>query len=173
MAKVNTKLDLLRASQRQTVILGTCYSVNPVNVLQLAQQLTQLDVNVVLIPTQKATPFLLANEAEVEDEHAPEAQLKEWQQLKPHSPLKIWFEDKDEWESWSKRSDPVLHVELRKVSAVLLVAPLSANTMGKFANGLADNLLTNVFRAWDIKTESCIVAPAMDPFTYQHPITAI
>ena len=67
----------------------------------------------------------------------------------------------------------MLHVELRKVSSILLVAPLSANTMGKFTNGLADNLLTNVFRAWDIKNESCIVAPAMDTFTYQHPITAI
>ena len=67
----------------------------------------------------------------------------------------------------------MLHVELRKVSAILLVAPLSANSMGKFANGLADDLLSNVFRAWDIKTESCIMAPIMDTFTYQHPITAI
>ena len=62
-------------------------------------------------------------------------------------------------------------MELRKAADILLIAPLSANTMGKFANGLADNLLTNVFRAWDMKAESCIVAPAMNTMMYQSPIT--
>ncbi len=45
--------------------------------------------------------------------------------------------------------DPVLHIELRRWADVLLVAPLSANTLAKMANGLADNLLTCVVRAWD------------------------
>ena len=62
-------------------------------------------------------------------------------------------------------------MELRKVADILLIAPLSANTMGKLANGLTDNLLTFVFRAWDIKAESCIVAPAMNTMMYQSPIT--
>ena len=44
--------------------------------------------------------------------------------------------------------------------------------MGKLTNGLADNLITNVFRAWDIGAEACVVAPAMNTFMYQHPITA-
>ena len=45
--------------------------------------------------------------------------------------------------------------------------------MGKLANGLADNLITNVFRAWDFEAEACVVAPAMNTFMYQHPITGI
>ena len=93
--------------------------------------------------------------------------------MKQSQPLQIWFEDSDEWEGWAKRNDPVLHVELRKLADILLVAPLSANTMGKFANGLADNLITNVFRAWDFQNESCVVAPAMNTFMYQNPITEI
>jgi phosphopantothenoylcysteine synthetase/decarboxylase len=43
----------------------------------------------------------------------------------------------------------VLHIELRKWADVLVVAPLSANTLAKVAGGLCDNLLTSVVRAWD------------------------
>ena len=60
---------------------------------------------------------------------------------------------------------------------MLVVAPLSANTMAKFANGLCDNLLTCVFRCWDFKSTesqgSVLVAPAMNTFMYDHPITEI
>ena len=45
--------------------------------------------------------------------------------------------------------DPVLHIELRRWADVLLLAPLSANTLAKAASGLCDNLLTCVVRAWD------------------------
>lgn len=53
---------------------------------------------------------------------------------------------------WEKRDDPVIHIELRKLAKVLLIAPLSANTMGKICNGICDNLLTTVARCWDVKT---------------------
>lgn len=55
-----------------------------------------------------------------------------------------------EWELWKKRGDPVLHIELRKWADFLLVAPLSANSLAKISNGLCDNLLTLVCRAWEI-----------------------
>ena len=71
----------------------------------------------------------------------------------------------------------MLHIELRKVAKLLVIAPLSANTMGKLANGLCDNLLTCVFRAWDFRSAeaagSVIVAPAMNTFMYEHPLTEI
>ncbi len=60
-----------------------------------------------------------------------------------------------------------------KLSHTLIVAPLSANTLGKFANGLADNLLTCVFRAWNFELKPVIVAPAMNTFMYENPITEI
>ena len=78
------------------------------------------------------------------------------------------FFDEDEW-SWSGRTDPVLHIELRRVACLLVVAPLSANTMAKFANGLCDNLLTCVFRAWN---KAAVFAPAMNTFMYEHPLTS-
>jgi phosphopantothenoylcysteine decarboxylase len=59
--------------------------------------------------------------------------------------------DEDEWASWQRMGDPVLHIELRRWGDALVVAPLSANTLAKLANGLCDNLLTCVMRAWDFK----------------------
>ena len=45
-----------------------------------------------------------------------------------------------------------MHIELRKWAECLLIAPLSANTLAKLSNGLCDNLLTLICRAWDMKT---------------------
>lgn len=57
--------------------------------------------------------------------------------------------DEEEWHQWQKKGDPVLHIELRKWADLLVVAPLSANTLAKLAQGLCDNCLTSVVRAWD------------------------
>ncbi|CAB1116820.1 unnamed protein product [Ectocarpus sp. CCAP 1310/34] len=55
---------------------------------------------------------------------------------------------------------------------MLLVAPLSANTLSKLANGLCDNLVTCVARAWDFKSKkSFVVAPAMNTHMWEHPMT--
>lgn len=43
------------------------------------------------------------------------------------------FNDEDEWTAWSKRGDPVLHIELSKWADVFILAPLDANTLGKLA----------------------------------------
>ena len=65
-----------------------------------------------------------------------------------------------------------MHIELRRYCDLLLIAPLSANTMGKIANGLCDNLLTSLVRAWDFKKpKPVIVAPAMNTMMYEHPLT--
>jgi len=55
---------------------------------------------------------------------------------------------------WKKRGDPVLHIELKKWADCLLIAPLSANTLAKLSNGLSDNLLTLICRAWSMKKTS-------------------
>lgn len=40
---------------------------------------------------------------------------------------------------------------MRKWADAILLAPLGANTLAKISNGLCDNLLTEVVRAWDFK----------------------
>lgn len=82
--------------------------------------------------------------------------------------------DKDEWydrvDKQYERKAPILHIELRKWADAMLIAPLSANTLGKLANGLCDNLLTSIVRAWD-NSKPIIVAPAMNTHMWEHPIT--
>lgn len=43
-----------------------------------------------------------------------------------------------------KIGDPILHIELRRWADIVLVAPCSANTIAKIANGLCDNLVVSL-----------------------------
>ncbi|KAJ8880048.1 hypothetical protein PR048_020671 [Dryococelus australis] len=43
------------------------------------------------------------------------------------------YTDGDEWESWSCREDPILHIELVKWADIFVIAPLDANTLAKLA----------------------------------------
>src|SRR5262249_9017680 len=52
----------------------------------------------------------------------------------------------------------------------LVVAPLDANTLAKFALGLSDNFLTCLFRAWDF-ARPVFLAPAMNTLMWQSPVT--
>ncbi|XP_039094075.1 phosphopantothenoylcysteine decarboxylase isoform X6 [Hyaena hyaena] len=72
---------------------------------------------------------------------------------------------------WKCRSDPVLHIDLRRWADLMLVAPLDANTLGKVASGVCDNLLTCVIRAWDCR-KPLLFCPAMNTAMWKHPITA-
>uniref|UniRef100_A0A4X2KTU9 Phosphopantothenoylcysteine decarboxylase n=1 Tax=Vombatus ursinus TaxID=29139 RepID=A0A4X2KTU9_VOMUR len=72
---------------------------------------------------------------------------------------------------WKFRSDPVLHIELRRWADLMVVAPLDANTLGKVASGICDNLLTCVIRAWD-RAKPLLFCPAMNTAMWEHPITA-
>eukprot|EP00735_Rhodelphis_limneticus_P001200 TRINITY_DN11773_c0_g1::TRINITY_DN11773_c0_g1_i1::g.11581::m.11581 TRINITY_DN11773_c0_g1::TRINITY_DN11773_c0_g1_i1::g.11581 ORF type:complete len:204 (+),score=8.77,sp/P94063/HAL3B_ARATH/62.72/2e-72,Flavoprotein/PF02441.14/3e-44 TRINITY_DN11773_c0_g1_i1:75-686(+) len=79
--------------------------------------------------------------------------------------------DEDEWSTFKKIGDPVLHIELRRWADIAIVAPLSANTMAKLAAGMCDNLLTCIARAWDM-SKPFLVAPAMNTHMWDHPLTA-
>src|SRR5918994_5491848 len=64
--------------------------------------------------------------------------------------------------------DPISHLELVARCNVFAVAPASANTLAKLAQGLADNLLTSAALA---STAPLVVAPAMNSRMYGHPAT--
>ncbi|MFQ5576125.1 MAG: bifunctional phosphopantothenoylcysteine decarboxylase/phosphopantothenate--cysteine ligase CoaBC [Anaerolineae bacterium] len=60
------------------------------------------------------------------------------------------------------------HIALAKQADLLLIAPATANTLAKIANGLADNLLAAVALA---TSAPILVAPAMESDMWQHPAT--
>ena len=66
------------------------------------------------------------------------------------------YTDRDFWASTHHRP---LHIELGEWADLFVIAPLTANTLGKLAYGLADNLLTNTVLA---STCPILLAPAMN-----------
>ncbi|KAM9377653.1 phosphopantothenoylcysteine decarboxylase isoform 2-T2 [Pholidichthys leucotaenia] len=143
------KSDLLVSSGAFRVLVGVTGSVAALKLPLLVSQLLELpEVDVRVVTTEHAKHFY--DPAEVS--------------------AKI-YSDKDEWELWTQRSDPVLHIELRRWADLFLIAPLDANTLGKVANGICDNLLTCVVRAWDI-SRPLLFCPAMNTAMWLHPITA-
>lgn len=61
----------------------------------------------------------------------------------------------------------VEHISLAQKADVILIAPATANTIGKIANGIADNMLTTVVMASNAKI---IFAPAMNMTMYNSPM---
>lgn len=57
------------------------------------------------------------------------------------------------------------HVAIAEWADLMIIAPLTANTLGKFANGICDNVLTACYLSARSKV---FVAPAMDLDMYQH-----
>src|SRR3954454_15364345 len=64
--------------------------------------------------------------------------------------------------------DPLSHLELVRNADAFLIAPASANTIAKLANGLADNLLTSAALA---ATCPVLLAPAMNNAMYENAAT--
>ncbi|KAF8435226.1 flavoprotein [Terfezia claveryi] len=77
--------------------------------------------------------------------------------------------DEDEWIQWKTIGDPLLYVELRQWADLLVIAPLNAEFLAKIVSGCVQGLLGGVVRAWDVE-KTIVVAPAMDAFTWMHPV---
>lgn len=61
----------------------------------------------------------------------------------------------------------VKHISLARKADIFIVAPASANIIGKIANGIADDMLSTTIMAADCKR---IIAPAMNTHMYRNPI---
>lgn len=136
--------------RRPRILLAATGSVATIKLAQLAQLLLQF-ADVKVIATKSALYF-------VQEADLPLA-------------CRPLLGDEDEWRRWRAVGDPVVHIELRRWADAFVVAPLSANTLAKVANGLCDNLVTCVVRAWDF-SKPLLLAPAMNTFMWDSPFTA-
>lgn len=66
--------------------------------------------------------------------------------------------------------DKVNHIEIAKKTNLFLVAPATANTIAKLANGLADNMVTATALALPSHVKK-VIAPAMNTKMYENPQT--
>ncbi len=63
-------------------------------------------------------------------------------------------------------SDPLSHISLPASADIMVIAPATANIIGKFANGIADDLVSTSFLSF---TGKIIIAPAMNWRMYENP----
>lgn len=73
----------------------------------------------------------------------------------------VFFDTFDE-----KNSKVIAHIDLADWADLIVVAPATANVIGKIANGIADNMITTTLLA---ATSPVWVAPAMNVHMYDHP----
>ncbi len=67
---------------------------------------------------------------------------------------------------FAENQDPLLHINLSRENDLLLVAPATANIIGKMASGIADDLLSTLYCAF---YKRVILAPAMNPHMLANP----
>lgn len=140
----------MAGTSRKKILIGCTGSVAAIKLPQLIRELWIYDLDIRVVVTEKAKHFLKDSEI----------------------PAGIqMLSDTVEWAAWQDRGDPVLHIDLVKWADLFLIAPLDANTLGKMASGICDNILTCVARAWDIR-KPLVFCPAMNTKMWEHPVTA-
>ena len=130
--------------QGKTVVLGVTGSIAAYKIASLASKLVKLHANVHVLMTQNATNFITPITFET---------------LTGNKCLIDTFDRNFQFD--------VAHVSLAKKADVMLIAPASANVIGKIANGIADDMLTTTVMA---STAPVLISPAMNTHMYENPI---
>jgi phosphopantothenoylcysteine decarboxylase len=145
------------------VLLGVTGSVASIQTPDLYQHLKEAGHHVKVVATQASLYFF------------DPAALDPVEPASPCRNPEVVVLDEDEWlgmgegRRW-QRGEPVHHIRLRRWGELLLIAPLDANTLAKLANGLCDNCLTCIWRAWE-PARPAVLAPAMNTLMWEHPAT--
>lgn len=128
----------------KTVLLGVTGSIAAYKTVNLARMLKKLGANVHVLMTRNAENFINSYTFET---------------LTQNKCLIDTFDRNFQYS--------VEHVALAKAADVVMIAPASANVIGKIANGIADDMLTTTVMACPCKK---IIAPAMNHNMYHNPI---
>lgn len=126
------------------VVLGVTGSIAAYKIASLASALVKLHAEVHVIMTKNATNFINPITFET---------------LTSHKCLVDTFDRNFEYS--------VEHVSLAKKADIFMVAPASANVIGKIIHGIADDMLTTTIMAAKCKK---IISPAMNTNMYENPI---
>lgn len=131
-------------SDKKTVLLGVTGGIAAYKMANVASSLVKMGFNVHVIMTENATNFITPTTFET---------------LTSNKCITDTFDRNFQFE--------VEHISLAKKADVVLIAPATANVIGKMANGIADDMLTTTLLACKCPK---IVAPAMNTNMYENPI---
>lgn len=128
----------------KTVVLGVSGGIAVYKACDVVSRLRKLGINVHVIMTNSASEFVTP---------------LTFQSLSQNYVVGDMFEEPKTWD--------VEHISLAKKADVFLIAPATANVIGKIANGIADDMLTTTVMATKGKV---LIAPAMNTNMYENPI---
>lgn len=129
---------------KRCVVLGVSGGIAAYKALEIVSQLIKKDIEVHVIMTESATKFVTP---------------LSFQSLSQNMVTCDMFTEPKAWE--------IQHISLAEKADVFLVAPATANIIGKVANGIADDMLSTTIMATKAKV---IFAPAMNTNMYNNPI---
>lgn len=130
---------------KKTVIVGVTSSVAAFKSVQLVSDLLKKGYDVEVIMSKNATEFI---------------QPLTFSSLTKHKTYVNTFDREVDYN--------VEHISLAKKADCFIIAPASANSIAKVANGICDDMLTTTFLACNCPK---IIAPAMNTQMYNNPIT--
>jgi len=125
--------------KNKSIIVGVTGSVAAYKAVDLVRRLKDREADVHVIMTSASTHFITPLSLEI---------------AAGRKPITGIFED------------PLSHVRVPEEADLLIVAPATANIIGKFASGIADDMLSASYLVFKGKT---IIAPAMNTNMYGHP----
>lgn len=128
----------------KTVVIGVSGGIAAYKACDVVSRLKKLNANVHVIMTKSATEFVTP---------------LTFQSLSQNYVVSDMFEEPKTWD--------VEHISLAKKADVFLIAPATANVIGKVANGICDDMLTTTVMA---TTGKVLIAPAMNTNMYKNPI---
>ncbi len=131
--------------KNKEIILGVCASIAVYKACEIIRRLKDEGCSVTVVETKEATelikPALFAN-------------------LSGNKVYSDMFDSAEQWD--------IEHVSLARKADLILVAPATANIIGKIASGISDDLLTCVICATGAPV---LIAPAMNENMYLNKIT--
>jgi phosphopantothenoylcysteine decarboxylase / phosphopantothenate---cysteine ligase len=128
----------------KSVIVGVCGSIAAYKVVELVSRLRKLDAEVDVVMTENAIKFVTP---------------LTFQSIS-HSPvITDMFEEPAEWD--------IKHISLARKADLIVIAPATANIIGKIANGIADDMLTTTVMATKAPV---LFVPAMNHNMYENAI---
>jgi phosphopantothenoylcysteine decarboxylase/phosphopantothenate--cysteine ligase len=133
-------------AERPVVLLGVTGGIAAYKAAELLRGFQKAGMEVRVIMTRAATAFITPMTFEALSTH----------------PVRL--DDVSEMRADSR----ITHVEDSQEADIMVIAPATANTLAKMANGIADNLLTSMCLAF---AKTVVVAPAMNTNMWEHPAT--
>ena len=130
--------------KNKTVVIGVTGGIAVYKALDVISDLRKKDINVHVIMTKSTTEFV---------------SLLTFQSISQNLVTVSMFDEPKAWE--------IQHISLAKKADLFLVAPATANIIGKVANGIADDMLSTTIMATKAKV---IFAPAMNTNMYENVI---